>query len=160
MPKAHLPVFAKGLIYINPSLSYEKQDGNITYFNGMMPVFTHDENDLNTFRMITSQFYINGNVTQSEICQTFGLPAITVKRAVKKYREEGVSGFYKPRKTRVGGTILTTEILGKAQELLNQHKEVTEIAGILDIKRNTLNKAVLDKRLHKPEKKMMKMLTP
>jgi len=28
-------------------------------------VFTHDKNDLNTFCMITSQFYINGSATQS-----------------------------------------------------------------------------------------------
>ena len=157
MPKVHLPIFAEGSTYINPSLSYVKNQGSITYFNGMMPVFSHDESDLNTFRMITSQFYINGNVTQSEICQTFGLPSITVKRAVKKYREEGVAGFYKPRKTRIGGTILIPEILDKAQALLNQDKEVTEVANILGIKGNTLNKAILDKRLYKPEKKSNKI---
>jgi len=48
-----------------------------------MPVFVHDESDLQTFRMITSQFYINGNATQAEICRAFGVPSITVKRAVK-----------------------------------------------------------------------------
>ena len=153
MPKVHLPLFENGFTYINPSIAYEKQDGTITYFNGMMPVFSHDETDLSTFRMITSQFYINGHLTQSEICKSFSVPSVTVKRAVKKYREEGVASFYQPRKTRVGGTILTPEVLEKAQELLDQDKEVTEVATLLDIKRNTLSKAILDKRLHKSEKK-------
>ena len=154
MPKVHLPLFENGFTYINPSIAYEKRDGTITYFNGMMPVFTHDESDLSTFRMITSQFYINGHLTQSEICKSFAVPAVTVKRAVKKYREEGVASFYQPRKTRTGGTILTPEILDKAQALLDQEKEVTEIAKTLGIKRNTLSKALLDKRLYQSKKKI------
>ena len=152
MPKVHLPVFPEGTTHINVHLAFEKADSQITYFNGMMPVFTHDESDLNTFRMITSQFYINGNATQAEICRAFGVPAITVKRAVKKYRESGAAGFYEPRPTR-GATILTPEVLNEAQELFEQGKEITEVADILGIKGNTLNKAVLDKRLHKPKKK-------
>jgi hypothetical protein len=95
-------------------LLFKKEDNRITYFNGMMPVFVHDKDDLNTFRMITSQFYVNGNVTQAEICRAFGLPAITVKRAVKKYRELGPSGFYEPKKTR-GATVLTIDVLQQAQ---------------------------------------------
>lgn len=152
MPKVQLPIFGEGFTPINSTLSYEKRNGTVTYFNGMMPVFSHDENDLNTFRMITSQFYVNGNVTQSEICRTFGLAPISVKRAVKKYREEGVSGFYKAKKTR-GATILRPEILDEIQEQLNQNKEVSEIASDFGIIKNTLDKAISDKRLYKPEKK-------
>jgi len=102
--------------------------------------------------MITSQFYINGNATQAEICRAFGVPSITVKRAVKKYREEGAAGFYKPKGTR-GASVLTPEVLIQAQALLDQGKEVSEIAKALDIKSNTLNKATHDGRLHKPLKK-------
>lgn len=152
MPKVQLPIFSEGFTPINSTLSYEKRNGTVTYFNGMMPVFSHDENDLNTFRMITSQFYVNGNVTQSEVCRTFALAPVTVKRSVKKYREEGVSGFYKAKKTR-GATILLPEILDEVQEQLNQNKEVSEIARSFGIKKNTLDKAISDKRLHKPEKK-------
>ena len=152
MPKVHLPIYPEGTTLINNVLAFEKQDTQITYYSGMMPVFTHDENDLNTFRMITSQFYINGSATQAEICRAFGVPAITVKRAVKKYREFGASGFYMPRKTR-GATVLNPEALNEAQELYNQGKETSEVSQLLDIKSNTLSKALQDNQLHKPEKK-------
>ncbi|MEN8250582.1 MAG: helix-turn-helix domain-containing protein [Bacteroidota bacterium] len=158
MPKVQLPIFSEGFTPINSTLSYEKQNGSITYFNGMMPVFTHDETDLNTFRMITSQFYLNGHVTQSEIYRAFGLAPITVKRSVKKYREEGVSGFYKAKKTR-GATVLLPEILDEIQEQLNQNKDISEIANSFNIKKNTLDKAISDKRLHKPEKKRNKIIS-
>lgn len=152
MPQIQLPIFPPGTTPINANLAFEKNDGRITYFNGSMPVFVHDEDDLQTFRMITSQFYINGNATQAEICRAFGVPAITVKRAVKKYREEGAAGFYKPKGTR-GASVLTPEVLAQAQALLDQGEEMGEIAKALDIKSNTLNKATHDGRLHKPAKK-------
>jgi transposase-like protein len=155
MPQAQLPFFPSGSTEININLAFEKREGRITYFNGTLPVFSHDEDDRPTFLMIVSQFYVNGNATQAELCRAFGVPAITLKRAVKKYREQGTSGFYKPRHTR-GTTILTPEVLTQAQELLNQGEVIRDAAKTLGIKSNTLNKAVLDGRLHKPVKKKSK----
>ena len=152
MPQAQLPIFPNGATVINANLAFEKKHGRVTYFHGTMPVFVHDEHDLNTFRMITSQFYVNGNATQAEICRAFGVIPISVKRAVKKYREQGAAGFYQVRKTR-GATVLTAEVLQQAQSLLDQDKELFDVAKAVDVKRNTLNKAILDKRLHKPAKK-------
>ena len=152
MPQIQLPIFPDGVTPINENLAFEKRNGTVTYFNGTMPVFVHDEEDLNTFRMITSQFYVNGNATQADLCRAFGIPAVTVKRAVKKYREQGAAGFYKPRKTR-GAAILTPDVLAEAQRLLDQGEVSHDAAKQLGIKTNTLNKAILDKRLHKPEKK-------
>lgn len=152
MPQAQLPFFPSGTTEINANLAIEKREGRVTYFSGTMPVFSHEEDDRPTFLMIISQFYVNGNATQAELCRTFGIPPITVKRAVKKYRQQGTGGFYKPRNTR-GATILTAEVLTQTQALLDQGEEISRIAKTLDIKSNTLNKAVLDGRLHKPFKK-------
>jgi len=156
MPQAQLPFFPTGTTEINTNLAFEKRDGRVTYFYGTLPVFFHDEDDLPTFRMIISQLYINGNATQAELCRVFGISTISIKRAVKKYREQGAAGFYKPRNTRRGSTILTAEVLTQAQSLLDQGEEVTDVAKALGIKRNTLNKAILDSRLHKPSKKKTK----
>ncbi len=71
MPQAQLPFFPSGTTEININLAFEKKQGRITYFSGTMPVFSHDENDRQTFRMIISQFYINGNATQAELYRAF-----------------------------------------------------------------------------------------
>ncbi len=115
MSQAQRPFFPIGTTEININLAFEKRDGRVTYFNGTMPVFTHDEDDRPTFLMIISQLYVNGNATQAELCRAFGITAITVKRAVKKYREHGAGSFYKPRHTR-GATVLTAEVLTQAQD--------------------------------------------
>ena len=94
MPQMHLPFFPDGVEHITSELAFQKKDGQVTYFNGHMPVFIHAEDDIRTFRMITAQFCINGNVKQAEISRAFGITLISVKRAVKRYRERGVAAFY------------------------------------------------------------------
>jgi adenine/guanine phosphoribosyltransferase-like PRPP-binding protein len=46
----------------------------------------HEQRDLTTFRMFTSQLVINGNATQAQIARAFGVPLVMVKRYVKLYR--------------------------------------------------------------------------
>jgi len=149
MPQLQLPFFPASVTEITPSLAFEKRDGRVTYFNGLMPVFCHDEKDLKTFRMITCQFCVNGNCTQSQIVKAFGVPLSTVKRL---YQQKGVEGFYAPRMYR-GAAVLTEDILKQAQELLDEDQTVRQIAERLGIKRNTLQKAVNAGRLHQRGKK-------
>jgi transposase-like protein len=152
MPQMHLPFFPDGVEHITSELAFEKKDGQVTYFNGHMPVFIHAEDDIATFRMITAQFYLNGNVKQADICRAFGLPPISVKRAVKRYLEKGVAGFYEEPKRR-GPAVLTAPVLKRAQALFDEGLETSAVAEQLGVKRDTLAKAVRAGRLHKPAKK-------
>ena len=154
MPQIELPIFPEGVTHITPVLAFSKQDGRVTYFNGSMPVFVHDEEDVASFRMITAQFCVNGNAKQAEIVRAFGVTKISLKRAVKRYREEGPKGFYTPPKRR-GPAVLTPAVLAEAQQLLAEGLEPSEVADRLDIKRDTLAKAVRAGRLHKPAKKTL-----
>jgi transposase len=152
MPQMHLPFFPDGVEHITPELAFERKDGQVTYFNGHMPLFIHAEEDIATFRMITAQFCINGNAKQADISRAFGITQISVKRAVKRYRERGVAGFYEvpPRR---GAAVLTEEVLKQAQERFDDGLETSAVAEQLGVKRDTLAKAIRAGRLHKPIKK-------
>ena len=152
MPHKQLPLFAEGMKPISAHLAVEKRDGQVTYFNGQLPVFSHAAEDIRTFRMITAQFCINGTAKQADIARAFGVTLISVKRAVKRYREQGVSGFYEEPKRR-GAAVLTAEVLDAAQERLDEGLDTTEVAAQLGLKRDTLAKAIGAGRLHKPRKK-------
>jgi transposase len=152
MPQIQLPFFPEGVTHITPMLAFSTEDGRITYFNGNMPVFVHNRGDIATFRMITAQFCVNGNTKQSDIAKAFGIPLVTVKRAVKLYRQEGPKGFYAQRKTR-GAAVLTAPVLAEAQELLDEGLEPSAVAERLSIKPDTLSKAVRAGRLRQRAKK-------
>ncbi len=152
MPQMLLPIFPDGCTEIGSGLTFGKKDGQVTYFLGVLPVFTHDEDDIRSFRMITSQFCESGIVKQVDIVKAFGVPAVSVKRAVKLYQEKGVSGFFKARRPR-GPAVLTPPVLAEAQEKLDESLSPSEVADQLGVKRNTLAKAIRAGRLHQPKKK-------
>jgi len=154
MPQIQLPLFPAGVTHITPLLAFSQRDARVTYFNGSMPVFVHDEDDRASFQMITAQFCVNGNAKQMDIVRAFGVSKISLKRAVKRYREQGPRGFYTARKRR-GPAVLTEAVLSEAQRLLDAGVEPAQVADRLGVKRDTLSKAVRAGRLHKAVKKTL-----
>lgn len=152
MPQLHLPMFPNGVTHITNQLAFMKQDGHITYFNGHMPVFAHAETDIASFRMITSQFCVSGYVKECEIVRACGVTSISVKRSVKTFREKGPKAFYAPRATR-GAAVLVEDVLAKAEELLADGASTSEVANKLDVKLNTLQKAIRAGRIRSSVKK-------
>ncbi len=152
MPQMHLPLFPDGVTHITPDLAVKIEGDRVIYFNGCMPVFVHDKQDVKTFQMITSQFCCNGNAKQADIVRVFGVTANSVKRAVKRYCEKGTAGFYAKRATR-GPAVLTAPVLAEAQQRFDDGLDVPAVAEKLNIKPNTLAKAVRAGRLHVPKKK-------
>lgn len=150
MPQMFLPIFAKGVVYINPNLAYKAEDGQIYYFNGReMPVFTHSEDDIKTFKMIISQFCANGYATQAEMTRAFGIPSITMKRGVKTFLEYGPAGFYQKSQPRRKPRVLTPEVIIEVQKQLDAGVEVKLVASNLGLKVDTLTKAIRKGRLKK-----------
>lgn len=149
MPQLQMPFFPQGVTHINNMLAFSKENGRIAYVTGSMQLYTHEENDSVSFRMITAQFCANGIAKQAQIASTFGLPTLAVKRAVKLYRSEGTRGFYKPRKAR-SAAVLTTQVCAQVQSLFDSGMAITEAAQQHGIKRDTLSKAVRSGRLRAP----------
>ncbi len=136
---------------INANLGVMTRDGSVTYIYGSLPIFSHAVDDLKTFRMITSQLYVNGSAKQADICRAFGVSRISMKRSVKIYREKGIAGFFeKPRQR--GPAVLTPPVLAKVQSMLDPEESIQEIARELGLKADTLRKAVSSGKLHKAQK--------
>jgi transposase len=153
MPQLQLPIFPAGVTEINSRIAVQKDAGTVYYLYGHLPVFQHEESDVRSFRMFTSQMIANGTVRAREIVQTFGVPMITVKRYVKRYREAGARGFYESQPRHSSASVLKGEVLEQAQRLLDEGRSVPEAAAELSVLANTLHKAVRSGRLRAPQKK-------
>lgn len=147
MSQMVLPIFPEGLTMITPVLGFEKREGQVYYFHGTIPIFTHGEEDIKSFRMFVSQLVVNGNCKQMDIVRSFGIPPITMKRAVKLYREKGPSGFFEKRKSVKQPQVFTPAVLVKAQALLDQGKTRFEAAEELHIKPDTFYRAIRNGKL-------------
>ena len=153
MPQLQLPMFAAGVTEINTRVAVEAKDGRVCYIHGHLPVFQHDEKDVWSFRMFTSQMIVNGTAKPKEIVQIFRVPMGTVKRYMKVYRDYGAKGFYEPKPRHSSASVLNGEVLERAQELLDEGQNVPEVGKQLNVLANTLHKAIRAGRLRQPQKK-------
>ena len=152
MSQTLLPIFPAESTQINEILSFSKREGTVWYFHGCMPVFSHPEEDNQSFNMYTSQLVVLGQCKQVEIVKAFGVSSISVKRHVKKYREGGAGSFFQNRKGRKA-TVLTEEILIEAQEKLNTGMDRNDVAEFLEVKPDTLYRAIQSGKLVELKKK-------
>ena len=160
-----LPMFPAGVTEINNQIAVQKRDetrddndlttpaSTVWYFHGHLALFHHAEDDVQSFRLITSQMIESGTVKQQEIVKTFGVPIITVKRYAKLYREKGAKGFFETKPRHNSASVLKGEVLEQAQQLLDQRRSVPEIATQLGVLANTIHKAIRAGRLRADQKK-------
>jgi transposase len=152
MPQVQLPLFPVGITAINAELAFARQDDQVVYLNGHLPVFTHRPDDLASFRFFTTQLIVNGTATQGQIAKAFGVSLTTVKRYCRAYRARGANAFFGPAVRREGAR-LTAERLVEVQRLLDQGQRVPQISAQLNLLPSTLHKALDDGRLRAPKKR-------
>ena len=153
MPQLQLPIFPAGVTEINSQIAVQKEAGQVYYVHGHLPVFHHEEGDVRSFRMFTSQMIAGGIVKPQEIAEAFGVPMVTVKRYVKVYRERGSKGFYAAQPRHSSASVLKGAVLEQAQLLLDEARSVPEVAAALNVLPNTLHKAIRAGRLRVLQKK-------
>jgi transposase len=152
MPQLILPIAPEGATQISGPASVLRTDKEWIYYLGVFPVYSHKANDVRMFRVVTSQLIHSGTCRQVDIIQTFGVSKRSVIRALNKFRKGGVEAFFTRRKGRRGGTILTSEVLEKARNMLELGYSRREVAEELKIRYDTLRKAINDGRLHEPDR--------
>ena len=156
MPQLQLPIFPAGVTVINNRIAVRTDADTVWYLHGHLPVFQHAESDIQSFRMFTSLMIAGGTVKPKEIVKAFGVPMITVKRYVKLYRDQGTKGFYETKPRHNSASVLTGEVLERAQRLLDNGHSVAEVAAELKVLRNTMQKAIGAGRLRSSLKKTKK----
>lgn len=150
MHQTFFPVFPPDTKMITSDIGLKTVGETIFYFNGGMPVYQHRKDDYKSFRYFTSMMIDLKNVNHSDIISTFKVSKESVNRWLRIYRAEGGSGFFHEKKSNKRGTRLTDEVLVSVQELLNLGKTPKEIGAEMNIKGDTIQKAISSHRLTKP----------
>jgi transposase-like protein len=149
MQQLLLPLIPHGTTIINGQLSVDNRHDEWFYFLGGLPIYSHRADNKKLFRLHTSQLINSGACRAIDIIRTFGVSKSNVMRSLRQLREKGADSFFEPRVSRQGGTVLTPEVLQQAQQHLDQGMTAKETANELDIKSDTLRKALSDGRLKK-----------
>jgi transposase len=156
MAQRLLPILPAGSTGITDTLSVLNEGGRWTYFQGLLPVFTHEADDRQSFRMFTAQLAANGHCKLVDIERTFGVTGISVKRAVKRYRSGGgCRAFFQARRGR-GPGVLTPSKASALQALLDDGLPYRQAARQEAVKAETVRKGIARGLLRAPKKKKMR----
>ncbi len=147
MPQQILSMIPKGTTPINDVVSVWRDEEKLVYFLGIYPIYFHRPDDRNLFQLFTAQLIESGACRQIEIIKTFGVSKNSVIRSQRKLRSGGFQAFFKKRQGHKGGHVLTPEVLEQAQSLLDRGYTRQEAAEELEIRCDTLRKAINDGRL-------------
>jgi len=147
MPQIILPMIPEGATQISDLLSVWRSDRRWTYFLGTYPINYHDPDDQRMFHVVTSQLIESGACRPVDIIKTFGVAKSNVDRALRKLRTGGVKAFFAKQVRNKSGNVLTKEVLEKAQLLLDQGSTRKDVAEEIDVKYDTLRKAINTDRL-------------
>ena len=150
MPQGFLPKISPGTTSINDSISVTQSEDKWIYFCGLEPIYDHQPDDQTAFAVITSMLCAQGACKQVEIARAFGVHKRKVLRDVNKYRKGGIQAFYKPRTTRQG-PVMTPDVISQAEQRLRDGASRSQVAQELDIKYDTLRKAIADGRVKVPQ---------
>ena len=153
MPQLQLPIFPAGTKEINQDVGVHCAEGTVVYVHGHLPVFQHDEKDLQSFRLFTSQMVVQGTARAREVVEAFGVPLGTVKRYVGLFHTAGPAGFYASKPRQRSATRLTEEVKQEAQALLSAGSSVAEAARQTGVLATTLHKAIRAQRVQFKKKR-------
>jgi len=148
--QAILPLIPNGATPISDTISVFSENDRCTYFCGINPIYSHDVNDINSFKLFTSTLVNEGACKKSDIVNCLGVALSSVKRSLKKLRMHGASSFFERRKVR-RGTIFTRALLESVQQLLDEGATRQAVCSEYKIKISTLKKAISSGRLIEPK---------
>ena len=141
------PTLPTGSTLINDVVCVENLNGAWTYSVYLWPIFTHEHSGRAQFRYIAAALINAGLCKQVEIVRVFGVDRKMLGRAQQQLRERGAESFFQKRSVRKAGTVLTKERLTQAQQLLNEGLSRAQVSAELEVKIDTLRKALNDGRL-------------
>jgi transposase len=150
MQQTIMPLIPSGATEINEKVSFFEEASMVHYFIFGVPIFEHHKNDRTGLKIAIGMIVNKGYSRNCEIVKHFAVSKSSVKNWVRQYSEKGVSAFSVSRKKSTC-PVLTESVKAKAQELLNDGNTRSEVAGTLNIKYDTIRKAIKDGRLSEPE---------
>lgn len=152
-----LPRYPAEPLHVSDAVSVVVRDGVVWWFHQGMPLGSHAVSDVAGFRHQSSLLCDGCACKLVDIERAFSVSAISVKRALKQYRQGGARSFYARTRTVREGPVMTPARLREVQGLIDQGFSDRQIAEHLGLKRDTIYRTVQAGRLHRsesrPEKK-------
>jgi transposase len=136
--QTQLPFFPSQTRLFNAVSGVIEKDGLVIYLHNGSPIFCHDIDDKQSYRLITANLVQNKLCKPSEIARVFGVSARSIQINTKNLREKGIDWFLYRQETRGKCYKFNDAKFEEAQKLLNEDKSNKEIARRLEVSESSI----------------------
>ena len=134
---------------ITPTLGVRELEGSVYYLHSGMPIFSHEQNDLQKFRYITSNLLVQGLCKNVDIVRTFHVSTDSVRRWKKRLIEQGEASFFSEDKRHGHSHKLLPDVVKRIQVKLNKGQSANSIAKEEGISEGSIRYGVKTGKLEK-----------
>lgn len=114
---------------VSPLLGVYEQDGIVQYIVNGLPVYSHESDNMSSFRFITSNFIAKKLCRKSEVERCFGVSESSVQRWYNVYLREGERGFFGNDGRKGTPTKMVESRLQRIQSKLDKGQSMNSIAA-------------------------------
>ncbi len=114
-----LPIFPVSTKLLSPTWGVFEKDGSVFYLHNGSPVYSHDKNDLQTFRFVAASLINNNSCSSSDLQRVFSFDIRNFQRYAKIFKDKGADVFFNPQDERGKCHKMTPAIIILAQEYLD-----------------------------------------
>lgn len=144
-----LPLFPEDTEMITPVLGVRKEDQTVYYLLSGMPIYSHEEHELNKFRYISSHLISQGLCKNRDIVRVFHVSTDSVRRNKKLLSEHGEEAFFRKDLRKGKSHKLLPDVLERIQSKLDQGQSNYSIAKEEGISEGSIRYALSKGRLKK-----------
>ena len=137
-----LPLFPHDVRMITLTLGVREENGTVYYLLSGMPIYSHEANDLNKFRYITSNMILLGLCTSQDIANAFHVSTDSIRRSKQKLKEQGEQAFFSPELRHGYSHKLLPHVLLRIQDKMDLGQSVNSIAKEEGISEGSIRYAV------------------
>ena len=144
-----LPLFSHDTTMITSILGYREQDGIVYYLLSGLPIFTHESDNHNKFRYITSNLILQGLCSNQDIVDAFQVSTDSVRRWKRALDIKGEKAFFNDDPRQGSSHKLLPVVLERIQIKLNKGESVNSIAKVEGVSEGTIRHAIKQGKLKK-----------
>ena len=137
-----LPIFPAKTKMISSCLGVYENDDIVQYIANGLPIYSHTSEDIQSFRLITSNFINQGLCQATEVARCFGISVDTVTRYLSKLRTEGEAAFFSGEKRKGYCHKIRGKVLTSIQKKLDEQQSVNSIAKGEDLSEGSIRYAI------------------
>lgn len=146
-----MPFFPSTTKLVNATLGFYELDDMVYYLHNGSPIYCHHKDNISSYRYVCGNLVFNRLCSSSELAKALGVNKRNIERYAYKIKDKGTEHFFQKKDKRGQCYKMTSDVIEKAQQLINSGKSQVATAKELGISESSIRYHLRNGKLKKKQ---------